>query len=431
MPMVRRFGPVNCRSKPWSACGSPPSKASAKQQSARRFRSDGSHWTFRNAATVRADRSCRRLRCSRARLGPRTRTSMPAWRATSVAAVATRGSAQPLSSLVKRTTLKGMPMATSSTNLNTWPPQGPLSRRGFLTASLAAGGGILFAATFPSLRDRGMAAGSDASMVTLFARISPSGVVTIFAPNPEVGQGTKTALPMIFAEELDVAWKDVVIEMADYQGGKMGSQSSGGSYSTPSNWMPLRKAGAAARQMLICAAAAKWGVPASECSTSDGIVNHASSGRSLTYGLLAEDASKLPLPDLEKVELKDESTFKIIGRSVVDPDKARIVRGKQQFGIDVKVPGMKYAVYQKGPVFDAVVKSANLDEIRSMPGVSHVIVFKGAERMLESPGKRGIDDGLRGGVAIVADTWWRAQSARASLTVDWDEGPHADDSTAG
>ena len=146
-----------------------------------------------------------------------------------------------------------------------------------------------------------MAAGADAGMITLFARIAPAGVVTIFAPNPEVGQGTKTALPMIFAEELDVAWKDVVIEMADYQGGKMGSQSSGGSYSTPANWMPLRKAGAAGRQMLISAAAAKWGVPASQCSTSDGIVSHAPSGRSLTYGLLAEDASKLPLPDLEKV----------------------------------------------------------------------------------------------------------------------------------
>jgi isoquinoline 1-oxidoreductase subunit beta len=327
-----------------------------------------------------------------------------------------------------------MSMATSSTNLNTWPPQSPLSRRGFLSASLAAGGGILFAATFPSLRDRAMAAGSDASMVTLFARISPSGVVTIFAPNPEVGQGTKTALPMIFAEELDVAWKDVVIEMADYQGGKMGGQSSGGSYSTPSNWMPLRKAGAAARQMLISAAAARWGVAASECSASDGIVSHVASGRSLTYGLLAEDASRLPQPDLEKVKLKDESTFKIIGKSVIDPDKARIVKGEQQFGIDVKVPGMQYAVYQKGPVFDAAVKSANLDEIRAMPGVSHVFVLKGSARVMEvAPGTPGpgIDDGLRGGVAIVADTWWHAQKARRKLQVDWDEGPHANDSTTG
>jgi isoquinoline 1-oxidoreductase beta subunit len=325
-------------------------------------------------------------------------------------------------------------MATIPSDLDICPSQGALSRRSFLTASLAAGGGILFAATFPSLRGTAMAAGADAGMITLFACISPSGVVTIFAPNPEVGQGTKTALPMIFAEELDVAWKDVVIEMADYQGGKMGSQSSGGSYSTPSNWMPLRKAGAAGRQMLIRAAAAKWGVPASECSTSDGIVSHAPSGRSLTYGLLAEDASKLPLPDLEKVELKDESTFKIIGKSVIDPDKARIVKGEQQFGIDVKVPGMKYAVYQKGPVFDAAVKSANLDEIQAMPGVSHVFVLQGSARAMEAaPGTPGpgIDDGLRGGVAIVADTWWHAQKARRQLQVEWDEGPHAGDSTAG
>jgi isoquinoline 1-oxidoreductase beta subunit len=325
-------------------------------------------------------------------------------------------------------------MATNPSDLDIRPPQSAMSRRGFLTASLAAGGGILFAATFPSLRDTAKAAGADPGMVTLFARISPSGAVTIFAPNPEMGQGTKTALPMIFAEELDVAWKDVVIEMADYQGGKMGSQSSGGSYSTPSNWMPLRRAGAAGRQMLIYAAAAKWGVPASECSASEGIVSHAPSGRSLTYGLLAEDASKLPLPDLEKVALKDESAFKIIGKSVIDPDKARIVKGKQQFGIDVKVPGMKYAVYQKGAVFDAAVKSANLDEIQAMPGVTHAFVLRGSARAMEvAPGTRGpgIDDGLRGGVAIVADTWWHAQKARRKLRIDWDEGPHASDSTAG
>ena len=303
-------------------------------------------------------------------------------------------------------------MATNSSNLNTCPSPSPLSRRGFLTASLAAGGGVLFAATFPTLRNLAIAADSDAGMVTLFARIAPSGVVTILAPNPEVGQGTKTSLPMIFAEELDVAWKDVVIEMADYQGGKMGGQSSGGSYSTPSNWLPLRRAGAAGREMLISAAAAKWGVPASECTTSDGIVSHVPSGRSLTYGLLAADASRLPQPDLETVKLKDESTFKIIGKSVIDPDKARIVKGAQQFGIDVKVPGMRYAVYQKGPVFDAAVKSANLDEIKAMPGVSHVFVMEGSPRAMEvPPGTKGpgIDDGLRGGVAIVADTWWHAQ----------------------
>ena len=331
-------------------------------------------------------------------------------------------------------------MATDPSALDPCPPPSGWSRRGFLTASLAAGGGILFAATFPASTLRASAtadagAGTDAgAMVTLFARIAPSGVVTIFAPNPEVGQGTKTSLPMIFAEELDVAWKDVVIEMADYQGGAMGGQSSGGSYSTPANWMPLRKAGAAGRQMLINAAAATWGVPTSECSTSDGVVSHAASGRHLTYGLLAEAASRLPQPDLEQVQLKDESTFKIIGKSVLDPDKARIVKGSQQFGIDVKVPGMRYAVYQKGPVFDAAVRSANLDEIRAMPGVSHVFVLQGSPRAMEVPPGTpglGIDDGLRGGVAIVADTWWHAQKARGKLQVDWDEGPHANDSTAG
>ena len=310
-----------------------------------------------------------------------------------------------------------------------------ISRRSFLVASTAAGGGLLLSASFPCFRGAARAAGDDdASMVTVFARISPSGKTTIFAPNPEVGQGIKTSLPMIFAEELDVAWKDVTIEMADYLGGKMGAQFSGGSFSTPMNWMPLRQAGAAGRQMLISAAASRWGVPASECSTSEGVVSHAASGRALTYGLLAEDASKLPLPDLKTVMLKDESSFRIIGKSVIDPDKARIVKGKQQFGIDVKVPGMKYAVYQKGPVFDAEVISANLDEVRAMPGVSHAFVIKGSARVLEGPpGPPGLnfDDGLRGGVAIVADTWWHAQKARKKLQVQWDEGPHANDSTAG
>jgi isoquinoline 1-oxidoreductase beta subunit len=311
-----------------------------------------------------------------------------------------------------------------------------ISRRSFLAAGGAVGGGLLLAVTVPFGRGKAWGAGTDdeAYPITLYARISPTGVVTILAPNPEMGQGTKTSLPMTFAEELDVAWKDVIIEMADYQGGKMGGQSSGGSYSTPANWLPLRKAGAAGRQMLIAAAAARWGVSPAECSAAESAVSHAPTRRSLTYGELAESAAKLPVPDLDTVALKDPSAFRIIGRSIVDPDKARIVVGRQQFGIDVKVPGMRYAVYQKGPVFDAEVKSANVDEIKAMPGVSDVFVLRGSQRQLEAaPGQPGpgIDDGLRGGVAIVADKWWRAQKARRALRVDWEEGPHASDSTAG
>jgi|HubBroStandDraft_6_1064221.scaffolds.fasta_scaffold21080_4 isoquinoline 1-oxidoreductase beta subunit len=305
-------------------------------------------------------------------------------------------------------------------------PAARVSRREFLIASSLAGGGLLLQATIPSV-GRAAEPGAAEAQITLYARIASSGTVTILAPNPEMGQGTKTALPMIFAEELCVDWTDVQIEMADYMGGKMGSQSSGGSFSTPSNWMPLRKAGAAGRDMLISAAAQTWNVPAEECYAEASKVIHRPSGRKLRYAEIAQKASTLPVPDANKVVLKQESAFTIIGKSTPDPDKARVVVGKQTYGIDVKVPGMRYAVYQKGGVFDAEVKSANLEELKALPGVSHAFVLKGAPAPAGAP---GMDDALRGGVAIVADTWWRAQKARRNLKVEWIEGPHAEDSTA-
>ncbi len=314
----------------------------------------------------------------------------------------------------------------------------PISRRDVLKAGAAVGGGLLLSATFPL---RGFAAGSAAAgaaddyAITVYVRIAPSGAVTLFAPNPEMGQGIKTSLPMILAEELDVAWKDVTIQMADYLGGSlMGGQTSGGSYSTPLNWLPLRRAGAAGRQMLIRAAAQTWGVAESECDAADSQVTHRPSGRTLAYGALAQKAAALPVPDLDTVPLKDESRFRIIGQSVRDPDKRRIVTGQPIFGIDFRLPGMKCAVYHKGPVFDAEVRRANVEAVKAMPGVSHVLVFKGGKRLLEGPpGTQGFsnDDALRAGVAIVADTWWHAQKARQRLEVEWDEGAHAGDSSAG
>jgi isoquinoline 1-oxidoreductase beta subunit len=303
-----------------------------------------------------------------------------------------------------------------------------VSRRQFLVASGLAGGGLLLSATIPMFaRGAAVSGAADEHPITVYARIASSGAVTIIAPNPDMGQGVKTALPMILAEELGVAWADVSIEMADYQGGKLGGQTSGGSFSTPANWMPLRKAGAAGRQMLITAAAQTWNVPEAECTAADSVVTHTPSGRTLKYGELAAKASALPVPDMATVTLKNEGAFKIIGKSVVDPDKARVVVGKQLFGIDVRVPGMRYAVYQKSPVFDAEVKSANVDEIKAMPGVTHAFVLKG---WVPPTGSQALDDGLRGGVAIVADSWWRAQKARRNLRVEWEEGPHASDSTA-
>ena len=310
----------------------------------------------------------------------------------------------------------------------------PLTRRGFLLASGAAGGGLLLSITLPLGRQRAMAASPGAAdyAITVFARIAPSGTVTIRAPNPEMGQGTKTALPMIFAEELDVAWKDVVIEMADFAGGALGGQTSGGSTSTPANWLPLRRAGAAGRQMLIEAAAAGWGVPASECTAAESVVTHTPSGRTARYGDLASRAATLEVPNLQSVRLKDESTFRIIGQTILDPEKRRIVRGEPVFGIDMNVPGMKHAVFHKGPVFDAEVRSANYAEIKSMPGVRNVFALKGGKRVLEGPNQGfGSDDAIRGGVAIVADTWWQAETARRRLKVEWAEGAHASDSTEG
>src|SRR5580704_4715417 len=156
-------------------------------------------------------------------------------------------------------------------------PAARVSRREFLIASSLAGGGLLLQATIPSVV-RAAEPGAAEAQITLYARIASSGTVTILAPNPEMGQGTKTALPMIFAEELCVDWTDVQIEMADYMGGKMGSQSSGGSFSTPSNWMPLRKAGSAGRDMLLGAAAETWNVPLQECYAQASNVIHRPTG---------------------------------------------------------------------------------------------------------------------------------------------------------
>jgi isoquinoline 1-oxidoreductase subunit beta len=183
---------------------------------------------------------------------------------------------------------------------------GHTSRRNFLRASAAAGGLLL---TF-GFRALVKAAPTDSAeiphgMITAYVRISPENVVTIMAKNPEIGQGVKTMLPMLVAEELDVDWAQVRTEQADLNPALYGNQHAGGSTSTPQNWDPLRKAGAAARQMLVAAAAKRWNAPESECETASGQVQHKASGRSLTYGAVAADAATLPVPDLNKVKLKD------------------------------------------------------------------------------------------------------------------------------
>ncbi|HEX6308698.1 MAG TPA: molybdopterin cofactor-binding domain-containing protein [Longimicrobiales bacterium] len=296
-----------------------------------------------------------------------------------------------------------------------------MNRRRFLSVTALAGGGLLLGFRLDS-------AGAIAPLYdpitsdfvpNAYIRISADNIVTIIAKNPEIGQGVKTMLPMLIADELDVDWGSVRVEQGDLDTEKFTAQSAGGSNATPSSWLPMRRVGAAARAMLVTAAARTWGVPETELTTRSGSVHHRASGRSSTYGELGAAAVGVSAPDLETVTLKDPSQFRIIGTNVHNVDNLAIVTGQPIYGIDFTLPGLLHAVYVKCPVFGGKVASANLDEMRRLPGVRHAFVLDGGDSL----------NGLLGGVAIVADTWWSAHTARRSLRVEWNEGPTASQSS--
>ena len=299
-----------------------------------------------------------------------------------------------------------------------------LSRRGFLKASALVGGGLLLEFHVPNVRG---AASAKGEVLNAYIKVMPDGIITITAKNPEIGQGVKTMLPMLIAEELDVDWTNVRIEQAIADGARYAPQFAGGSTAAPLNWEPLRRVGAAGREMMVRAAANAWGVPASELRTASGAVTHVSSGRKLTYGELAAAAATLTPPEPSALPLKDPKDFKIIGTSVRGVDSPLVVQGKPLFGIDVTVPGMKYAIYAKCPVFGGKVVKANVDALKSLPGVRAAFVLRGDAA---AAGSTGPLDRLVDGVAIVADSWWLAAQAREQLEVEWDEGDAARDSDA-
>ncbi|MDA0204225.1 MAG: molybdopterin-dependent oxidoreductase [Acidobacteria bacterium] len=294
-----------------------------------------------------------------------------------------------------------------------------VNRRYFLRVTALAGGGMLVAPVF-DMRSEAQGRTDGEFVANVFVRIALDGIVTIASKNPEVGQGIRTSEPMIVADELDVDWEHVRVEQVDLNEALYGRQHTGGSRAIPSDWDMLRRAGAGARQMLVAAAAQRWGAAASECTTASGQVRHKASGRVLGYGELAADAALLTPPDPSTVSLKDPKHFKLIGKSLPTWELADMVTGKPIYGIDFTLPGMLHAVFEHSPVFGGQPLTANVDELKKLPGVREVLIVKGLEDLQI----------LGGGVAIVADTWWQAQQARKSLKVTWNEGIGAEQSTA-
>ncbi|XWW44183.1 xanthine dehydrogenase family protein molybdopterin-binding subunit [Fibrella sp. USSR17] len=280
------------------------------------------------------------------------------------------------------------------------------SRRNFLKVAAAAGGGLFLGFNWTDAEAAVDAAAVGASNVPAAApgvgfnsylSINPQGIVTIMSPNPEVGQGIKTAFPIVVAEELDVDWKNVIVEQAPLDNKKFERQVAGGSGSIPHSWTRLRKAGATARQMLIEAAAKRWNVPAADCTTSAGFVMHTASNRKLSYGELATEASTLPVPT--DVKLKEQKDFKLIGQTIKNVDNPGIITGKPLFGLDFYREGMLIAMLQR-PAFGYTLKSINEADIKAMPGIVDVFTFDN-------------------NVAVVGKSTWQVRKAKDALKIEW------------
>jgi len=282
----------------------------------------------------------------------------------------------------------------------------PVSRREFVVAGVAAGAGLVVGFYLPHGKTNN---GKEFFSPNAYLRITPDNKITIVVARSEMGQGVRTALPMILAEELEADWKQIEIEQAGAST-LYGDQTTGGSASVRTTWDPMRKAGAAARELLISAAALTWGVPRSSCTAQSGSVVHAGSKRQLSYGELAGKASTLLIPS--DVTFKQAKDYKIVGQRLARVDTPSKVKGEAEFGIDFRVPGMKYAVLSRCPTIGGKVASFEDKESKKNSGVSYV-------------GKIGDS-----AVAVVADSVWGAMEGRRLLNVNWDDGPHTDLNTA-
>jgi isoquinoline 1-oxidoreductase beta subunit len=287
-----------------------------------------------------------------------------------------------------------------------------LSRRGFLKAGAAAGGGLVISIALPTVRTGWAASAEPPSFAPNgFIRIDRAGVVTLVMPMVEMGQGTYTALPMLLAEELEVGLDEVRLAHAPpndqlYANSLLHVQTTGLSTSVRAFWTPLRQAGAIGRTLLVTAAAMRWNVAPDMCRARRGVVVHGTSGRSVGYGDLVQAAAMLPVPSPDSVALKQPKDFTLIGRSVKRLDTPDKVNGRAQFGIDVLLPGMAFAAIAISPVVGGKPKSVNRSAARAIRGVRQVVLIDSA-------------------VAVVADNTWAARRGLKAAAIQWDDGPNA------
>ncbi|MBK1876615.1 xanthine dehydrogenase family protein molybdopterin-binding subunit [Pelagicoccus mobilis] len=285
------------------------------------------------------------------------------------------------------------------------------SRRDFVKASALAGGGLLLSALFPTRQASAATQAATVFKPNFFIKIDTQGLITLVSKNPEIGQGIKTSLPMIIAEDLEAPWENVSIEQAGFVKGLPGWQGAGGSGATPGHYMNFRKIGAVGRTMLEQAAAQKWSVNVDECRADQGYVKHAKSKKKLAFKDLVDIAATLEAPSVDSVKLKDPKNFKLLGKRIGGVDNHSIVTGAPIYGIDEQHEGLLYASYVRCPVFGGKPRTANLDTIKQMTGVVDAFQVEGSDDIF----------GLVPGIAIIAQDTWTAFKAQQSLQIIWDE----------
>lgn len=289
-----------------------------------------------------------------------------------------------------------------------------LTRRAFVATGVAAGAAIVIGFKLPSLF-----ADEPPSPFNAWLRLTPNGKLALIVAKSEMGQGISTGLPMILADEAGVDWKSVSIQQAETDTAIYPHLGTGGSTSTRTTYLPLRKAGAQLRTLMIEAAAQRWKVPAAECEAASSVVTHTKSGRKATYVELFDAASKLPVPGADSVKLKDPSQFTLIGKDMPRIDAPSKANGSARFGLDVRLPGMVYAVIARCPTFGG--KPARFDPAPALavPGVLKVFEVPPVASSFTA-----------GGVVVVAENTWAAFQGRDALKITWDRGPHAGENSA-